>query len=529
VQRSAGKVKWVRWGLAAFVVACLQACGGGGDGAGGVTDVAAAATPSPQVGQSLPLAPPAGSAQVTPPAQGTPSSPAALLRIEPYERVTALAVPKSHPGPVGFSVPPSLAIDLGPPAAVEIAGKAAGAQRVADAPSPRQIGASRAVALLAKSADFSRQMAWQVTAAGGLAAAVSLRSEGAAGLRLGLEVARLPGTAQVRVRPAGTAAAVAVSGQDILATLRRNQQAGDLSPEGRTYWLPAVAGDTLAVEIELPPGTDPSQVEVAMPRLSHLWWTLAAVASANELKIGEAGSCNVDATCSPDYAYQARSIARMEYVRAGQAYLCTGSLMADVAASGTPYFLGANHCVGDQTTASTLSTYWFYRAASCNSSALDSAATRVHGGATLLHSSAVTDTSFMRLTGSPPAGAVYAGSMLSQVTPGTDLAGLHHPGGDLLKLSLGSTPGFARCEDARCASSTPADGNFLVLRWRSGTTESGSSGSPVFAAVGSRRYVVGHLFAGSASCTSPTLHDFYGRLDRDYPALRPYLGSVPGT
>ena len=490
----------IRCVLAVGVAITLASCGGGGGGGG---DVAAPSS------QSLSVV----------------NGPA---RIEPYERVITLAALKSA-APALSSVTPSMAIELGPPPVEFTPTKASVFTPAADAGIARQIGAARAVGALATPEDAARALVWQATAAGGLATAARFRSDGAAGLRLGLEVRRLPPSAQVRVRPTGSVAVDAdtVSGQEILDTLARNRDAGDTRRTAHTYWMPAVAGESITLEIELPPGVEATQVEVAVPQLSHLWWTHAAVAAATALKVGEAGACNADATCSPAYDFEARSIARMEYVRDGSAYLCTGTLMADVAASGTPYFLGANHCVGDQTTASTLSTYWFYRAATCNSSTLDPAAFRVNGGATLLYASAATDTAFMILRGSPPAGTVHAGSLLQPVALGTGLTGLHHPAGDLLKLSLGSIPSYARCEDTRCTSDGVASANFLTLRWSSGTTESGSSGSPVFASVGSRRYVVGQLFAGAASCTRPDGNDFYGRFDLAYAALRTWLGSLP--
>lgn len=484
--------------LLVWMVVVLASCGGGGDAA-------------------APPAPPAQPLQ----AEGGP------VRIEPYERVATMAARKSTAPPPLSVIAPSMTIPLGPPPAEIGQAKIQAAQRPDGVAIARQIGAARALGPLTTVQDTARHLAWQSTASGGLATAVGFSSEGAAGLRVGLEVHQLPPSAQVRVRPSGSVAADAdtVSGQEILEALARNRAAGDRGRAGRTYWLPAVAGESLTLEIELPPGVQASQVEVAVPRLTHLWWTHAAVARADQLKFGEAGSCNADASCSPDYDFEARSVARMEYVRDGGAYLCTGTLMADVPASGTPYFLGANHCVGDQTTASTVSTYWFYRAAACNSNTLDSAATRVTGGATLLHASAVTDTAFMRLRGSPPAGTVHAGSLLAPVSVGTALAGLHHPAGDLLKLSLGSTPSYAGCEDTRCTLASAEAGNYLVLRWSRGTTESGSSGSAVFATVGSRRYVVGQLFAGSASCTRPDGSDYYGRFDKAYPALRAWLGT----
>lgn len=487
------------WTLAA--VMSLASCGGGGADAPAAASVAAV-----QAGSTGPA------------------------RIEPYQRVTTMAVPKSATAPVLSTVPVSLAVQIGPAPPDFVPAKAVSQAPVGNGIA-RQIGASRAVSALATPEDTARQLVWQVMPSGGMAAAASFQSDGANGLRVGLEVRQLPASAQVRVRSTGSVAADAdtVTGQEILAALDRNRAAGDAGPAGRTYWMPAVAGDSLTLEIELPPGTDPTHVEVAVPRLSHLWWTHAAVARADQLlKFGEAGACNADATCSPEYDFEARSIARMEYVRDGSAFLCTGTLMADVAASGTPYFLGANHCVGDQTTASTLSTYWFYRSASCNSNTLDPAATRLTGGANLLYASATTDTSFMALRGSPPAGTVHAGSLLVPVATGTALAGLHHPAGDLLKLSLGSTPSYARCEDTRCTPDSVDTGNFLILRWTRGTTESGSSGSPVMASVGSHRYVVGHLFAGAASCSRPDGNDYYGRFDKAYPALRTWLGDPTG-
>ncbi len=487
--------------LAVWVAAALASCGGG---------------------DPVPSYPAAAPAQALQAADGP-------ARIEPYQRVTTMAGRKSNPPPLA-GVTPSLAIQLGPPPPEIVQAKIHAAQRPEGLAVARQIGAARALSPLATAQDTERHLVWQPTASGGLAAAVSFSSEGAAGLRIGLEVHGLPPTAQVRVRPSGSVAAEAdtVSGQEILDALARNHAAGDRGRTGRTYWLPAVAGESLTLEIELPPGVGASQVEVAVPRLTHLWWTHAAVSRADQLKFGEAGSCNADATCSPEYDFEARSVARMEYVRDGSAYLCTGTLMADVPASGTPYFLAANHCVGDQTTASTLSTYWFYRASACNSNTLDPAATRVTGGATLLQASSATDTAFMRLRGSPPAGTVHAGSLLAPVSVGTALAGLHHPAGDLLKLSLGSTPSYALCEDTRCTAATADTGNYLILRWSRGTTESGSSGSAIFATVGSRRYVAGQLFAGSASCTRPDGNDYYGRFDKAYPALRTWLGNPAG-
>lgn len=491
--------------LAALVV---TACGGGGEGGAPAT--------GPGLAPQLP----------------------SLPRIEPYERSSvvtdamSLASPEPQPrslalrpqGDEGAALQgPVPLVSLGPPDAAP-ASPAAGTLPAPGASSlrgtARSIGIARALDRTADPQALARLWSWSVTPAGGARAALRLRSEGALGVRVALQVGRLPAQAQVSVS-GGVAGSERVSGAQVLAALERQ-------PPERLYWLPPVAGPEVLLEIELPPGVDAREVEVSVPRLAHLWWTHAAAREGVRPKIGESGSCQADASCSPEYDAQARAVARLEFMRGDTAYLCTGTLMADVAASGLPYFLTAQHCVGDPVTASSVSTFWFYRASACNSQALDPAAVAVHGGAVLLSASIANDTTLLRLVGSPPRHAVHAGSLLAPVERGTTLASLHHPGGDLLKVSVGNFEGFARCDGTRCQQ-VAGDGDFLTLRWRQGSTESGSSGAPLFATVGSRRYVTGHLFAGSASCQQLDASDFFGRFDKAYPALRPWLGSVPGA
>ena len=120
--------------------------------------------------------------------------------------------------------------------------------------------------------------------------------------------------------------------------------------------------------------------------------------------------------------------ARMVFMSGGSSYVCTGTLMNDNDPSTyIPFFLTANHCIPTQTVASTLQTYWFYRASSCNSGSLSPSTQTLTGGATLLYASSVTDTSFMQLNSTPPAGALYSGwtaNLPALNTPGT---AIHNP------------------------------------------------------------------------------------------------------
>lgn len=397
---------------------------------------------------------------------------------------------------------------------------------------PVQIGNRRRVAATADAAGLGALLAWQRSPAGGHVAALAFVSEGAAALRIGLLIRQLPDEAQLRVYAPGAAAEATTTGREIKARVAVHPSA---SLAAAAHWLPAVAGPEAVLEIELPPSIAPQAVQIAVPYVSHLWVAPQSLGTLST-KIGEAGTCNVDATCSPAHADPARSVARMIFVRDGNSFLCTGTLMADAPASGRPFFLTAHHCIADAGAAASLSTYWFYGSSACLSTQLSSRATPVHGGAALRFTSADTDTTLLELNTLPPPGTLYSGSVLGAVPVGIPVTGLHHPLGDLLKLSTGSAFGYMACTvdegggTVSCRTSDAQGGTDLAVGWTSGVTEPGSSGSSLFAGIGTRHYVIGQLRGGGSSCSNPTAPDVYGRFDRGYAAgINALLGSPATT
>ena len=478
----------VVWSTA--LAAALSACGGGG-GSGSSSQSLAAAGPVEQ--------------------------PAIVQRVEPYQPVASQRTQVARQlNPMSASK-----ADRPDPFLVKLPAAARRPLDLRRGPGiPVQVGIARDVTATASGAAMSRAFKWR-QAAGRTAASVSFRSEGAAGLRLGLVVRKLPADALVRGYVQGGDTAFEVEASTILEAIRRNRDAGDVSEAARTWWTPLVESDEVTLEISLPEGSPADAVDVSVPRLSHL--QVKAGDLNNTVKIGQAGSCEVDVRCVTDSDSSSRATARMVFTVDGGSYLCTGTLLNDSSSSGIPYFLSANHCVSNQTSASSLITYWFYRSTSCNSGILDTSYRVLHSGATLLYASANTDTSFMKLNGTPPAGAVFAGWSLDAPTLGTDVAGVHHPEGDLQKYSQGSLSAFANCsgvdstDSFSCSGSSASTASFMNANWRSGTTESGSSGSGLFAAGGSR-YLIGQLYGGSASCTFRSGTSWYGRLDKAYSA-----------
>jgi len=482
--------KTMGWALP--VAALLAACGGGG---GGGTDADGGGLAIPTWSQRIePFEPKAAtalkSAAQTPAASPAVASAAAtrVIALAPLRRVT----PRSAAAPGSMGV-------------------------------PRQIGTARDVPETADVAGTAALLQWQPTVRGTQVAALRFESPGARGVRLGVLVQALPPGAVLRFYGAAPEDAVQLSAEQLQAVAERNASSGAAERQARTYWSPDFGAAQTTLEVEIPAGAAPAAVRLAVPRLSH--YTLSAADAEAAFTTKAAAGCMVDVSCHPDYLEQSRSVARMLFVAEdGDAYYCTGTLLNDMASSGTPYFLSARHCITSQTVASTLVTDWLYRSASCNSTVENPASRRLTGGARLLYASASTDTAFMRLNDPAPAGIVYAGSYYGGVPIGTALASLHHPDGGLQSISLGSVLRYSNCGDESCSATSGETGNYLALTWQQGSTEGGSSGSGVFVAIGARRYLAGQLHGGSASCARPDGTDYYGRFDLSYrAALRQWL------
>jgi uncharacterized repeat protein (TIGR01451 family) len=385
---------------------------------------------------------------------------------------------------------------------------------------PLKIGFGRAVPQLGTEAATSSALEWEGLPDGARVADIRLASTGAASVRAGLRIGSLPDAAVLRFQGTDDDRIFETTGRKVNEAIARNGDAGDASDAARTYWSPVIDGDTVVIEVQIPSGADPRDVRIAIAQVGHLFAS-PATAFATPTTIGLSGSCEVDATCSSGWSSQQNAVAEMIFSEGGGQFLCTGTLLADQdASSDIPYFLSANHCISSQTAASSLTTYWFYRSSSCNSGTAG-AFRQLTGGATLLYATSSTDTSFMRLNSTPPQGTFFAGWFAdSTSTAGTAVTALHHPLGDLLKISRGSVNGYENCSapasdgSFTCSTASPSTSTFYQVGWSSGITEPGSSGSGLFIAGG---YLVGQLFGGSGDCTTPG-DDVYGRFDVAYNA-----------
>ena len=412
-------------------------------------------------------------------------------------------------------------------------------QRSASLDGPLIVGASREIAQTKSTQSLASTLQWRDSASGGLVAAISVRSGGAEGLRLGLVVDQLPGSAMLRLYTDFQPQAIyEIAGQRVLQILQANLDAGDTSEAGKTWWAPSSSGEQITLEIELPPGLSPDALRIAMPRVMHIYENLSLpvveeaenTLDAKAMPLGNPLSCHLDVKCYSQVENQRKGVARMAFVTQqnadGSYYygLCTGSLLNDMQSSKTPYFLTAAHCMSTQTLASALETDWFYTSTSCGSNSLSSSSVNLRNGAQLLYSSANPDVTFLKLNDTPPAGAILLGWDSSVVADGANVVGVHHPDGGLQKVSFGSVLGRVSCapqaDGTFNCKNTDTGGNYYYVSWSQGLTQGGSSGSPLF----SNGLVTGVLSGGTgATCPASSAASIYPSLNSVFPALRKWL------
>lgn len=221
---------------------------------------------------------------------------------------------------------------------------------------------------------------------------------------------------------------------------------------------------------------------------------------STERNFGSSGACNININC-PEYTDKAnprRSVAMI--LTANNVRKCTGTLVNNTAEDGKPYFLTARHC---NTTANSI--FMFnYESPDCSN--LDGPINQTLQGCTILVNSAPSDVTLLELSSPPPGSffTYFSGWNANPVAPDSSYT-IHHPRGDIKKISV----------DRNLAVESPyAPGDVIpnhwkILNWESGTTEPGSSGSPLF---NFQNQVLGQLHGGQATCAN-SVNDYYGRFD----------------
>lgn len=377
-------------------------------------------------------------------------------------------------------------------------------------PQLTQIGFPRLPAKLAASRPVSERPEWVEHADGGWSITLEVTSTGAKALRASVELPKYPqGTSLVFFDGEGGWLST-VTPADPSEPAPKAEIAPNTLETHKLIWSPTSPGATLFVEVRLPPGTNPTDIDFALGPVSHLLVSPLDRQAMRSLE-KNSGECNLDVVCYNEYDQLRAAVSLMVFTTNGSTAICTGQLLSNGDADEERYYLSANHCLSSQTVADTLETYWYRESDACDSEDTSDAVTQVTGGADLVTTDSATDTTLLRLRGALDFPVFYAG--WTDQLPPIDIFGIHHPAGDLKKISFGDILGYSDGSLEDFIDPSDPEAMFIVTQWREGTTEGGSSGSAIY---DQQQRVVGSLYGGLASCETPDSPDRYGRFDRAY-------------
>ena len=290
-------------------------------------------------------------------------------------------------------------------------------------------------------------------------------------------------------------------------------------------WTPIIPGDEVTIEVVLPDHQRP-HLELELSRINHGYRPF------RDTRAKQSGSCNIDTLCpeAAPWRNEARSVGL--YTVGGQ-FLCTGALVNNTSEDLTPFFLTADHCAASNgfsaSDATSVVVYWNFENSFCrapeeaggegDAGSLDPDIQQVNTGASLAMAYSGSqpgiaggpDAALLELDEDvdPDVDPFYAGWNRTDTAPSAGV-GVHHPRGEEKRIAFSDRP----TDITGFGSSPPSaeETHLYVEAWDEGTTEPGSSGSPL---LDEDNHVVGVLSGGLAACdgTEPNDEpDWYGRL-----------------
>ncbi|MEW5870495.1 MAG: proprotein convertase P-domain-containing protein [Chloroflexota bacterium] len=276
-------------------------------------------------------------------------------------------------------------------------------------------------------------------------------------------------------------------------------------------WTPIVRGEEIVIEVTLPAAVaDQFKLELAFVNHDYKGFDNPQALLS--------GSCNLDVVCSAADGYpQVDSwrapIRSVGVFTVGGVWTCTGALINNTAQDLTPYFLTANHCGVTSGNAASVVVYWNYENSWCrppgspaSGGAGDGSLLQFNSGAIFRATYATSDFTLIQLDDpiNPAFNPYFAGWDRSSSAT-TSAVGIHHPNTDEKRISFENDPTSIT---SYYGTTSPGNGSHIrITDWDLGTTEPGSSGSPLFSPQGR---IIGQLHGGDAACGNND-SDWYGR------------------
>lgn len=325
-----------------------------------------------------------------------------------------------------------------------------------------------------------------------------IASPKAESINLGFTAYRMPEGGELRI--------YSLTGKTALRpfTAADNQAHGQL-------WTPIVPGDELMVEVQVP-ATRREQLALELGAINH-----AYIEFGKAPAYLKSGSCNVDVVCAEgdEWREQIRSVA--VYSRGGST-LCTGALVNNVEQDLKGYFLTANHCGMTAGNSPSMVVYWNFENSTCRTPGSGASGGNGDGqlnqfstGATFRATRSNSDFALVEINNPIPSSYnVYWAGWDARPGDFPAVIAIHHPSTDEKRISFENDPTTTTAYLQSAVN--PSATHIRVADWDLGTTEPGSSGSPLYSPDG---HIIGQLHGGYAACGNND-DDWYGRVSRSW-------------
>ena len=297
----------------------------------------------------------------------------------------------------------------------------------------------------------------------------------------------------------------------------------DDNKEHGQLWTPVLDSDSIVLEVSIPID-QANELELELGYVNHGYRDVRLEELVCK-DLGDSGSCNVNVACDAGDSLrdQIRSVARLQvaFLNIERVGWSTGCLINNTAQDGKPYLLTAFHSFDENDDwvlsdrekgyVANMIVYWNFQASTCSGNTLSDSQTQTGGILRAADGWSGTDFALVELTETPSkaSNVYYAGWDRRDVAPSSGVA-IHHPGGDLKKISVEEQPLSITLN--RSTSSSGVGDYLCVADWDTGTTEKGSSGCPLF---NPYNRVVGQLSGGDAACGNSE-PDWFGRIHKSW-------------
>lgn len=293
-------------------------------------------------------------------------------------------------------------------------------------------------------------------------------------------------------------------------TWRNNKLAGGLA-------IIPVAGEEIIVEYHMKAPYGNNRLEIGQVAYDYIG--IMGQDQSKDIYYGNSQPCNVDIICESGDEWQVEKNSVVRII-AGGTELGSGFLVNNTRGENLAFVVTANHVI--RTPENAINSIYVFRYESPYCDGPDGLTDYSLSGAEMMAEDTSTDFTIVRLDDFPPITykPYLAGWDVRGVIPASTVT-IHHPSGDVKKISTDNdSPVIATFQDLY------QNGFWKVLQWDEGTTEGGSSGSPLF---DQNHRVVGFLTGGEAVCGN-SVNDYFARLDVAYDispdihkSLKPWL------